>query len=520
MLNDIALSTNMDSVLNSMKRATRQGDESSMRLATGRRVNSVVDQPQSYFISQGLKAEAGLFNSILDGMNIGVRTIQETLSGLQAIEKILELAEYKALEAQEILEETGSALPNTILADEPVGYFRLGDSNGATANNLGTLGDGGDGIYTNGVGQSKEILFYGAGELAADFNGIDQYVDIPNDDSINLGGPFPERTVELIFQADSTNGRQILWEEGGPVNNLSIYIDDGTLRVNGRTTNGAGYGPLDISVPIQSDVVYHVAFTQDGPEGRFTAYLNGEQFGAETINSFIGNHPNPNAIGSNNGDAYFHDGPTIGLADGVLSFDGLMSDVAIYNKIISEEGMRERYENTSLPLSESLKLEVDAILSQIDGVVEDTHFRGVGLLQNDNLVVDLNADKSNKLKVEGQDFSLDKLGLSDVLFQRPSQTERAINNIRQAITQIREYTASLQTSLSVINVRQDFTEETINTFEAGADDLTLANVNEEAANQLTAQTRLQLSTSMLAIVSQSRSSILNLVGPGSDLFNV
>ena len=116
------------------------------------------------------------------------------------------------------------------------------------------MGDGGDGTYTNGVTQGDEILFYGAGGLAAQFDGsASQYVAVPVDDSINTLGPYDEKTIELIFNADTTSGRQVLWEEGGPVNNLSIYIDNGQLRVNGRTVNGPGYGCLLYTSPSPRD---------------------------------------------------------------------------------------------------------------------------------------------------------------------------------------------------------------------------------------------------------------------------
>lgn len=503
----------MKSTLTSIQRAREDVDKTSERLATGKRVNSALDQPQNFFQASYLQNTAIDYTKLLDSMSTGVRTIQGAIAGVEAIENILNLAEIKAVEAKEALEKTGSALPNTILANEPVGYFRLNDSDGNTAFNLGTLGAGGDGIYTNGVGQGDEILFYGAGGLPAKFDGSGQYVAVPNDDSINQGGPFPERTVELIFNAETVGGRQVLWEEGGTVNSLNIYIDNGLLRVNGRTTSGGGYGPLDISVPIEAGVSYHVAFTQDGPNGQFTGYLNGEEFGSEAIGSFIGNHPNANGIGAVNNNVYFHDdgpGNSPSRGNGTFSFNGQISDLAIYNSILTTDEISSRYVATSLPISEGFRLETVEFLKQVDSLVDDTSFRGINLLKNEELVVDFNRDNRHKLKVEGSAFSVESLGLSDINYQKPSQVEAAIRNIRKAIAEVRDFGTKLANDLNIIEIRQDFTRQTINTNRSGADDLTIADQNEEGANLLASQTRLALATTSLSLASQSQQSVIRL----------
>lgn len=521
MVNNIVVGATVKSTLTSIQRSRETLDRTSERLATGLKVNRPTDQPQNFFAAAALKSNASDFSRLLDKMSLGVQTIKQAAVGIETIENILNLAELKALEAKEALEKTGSNLPSAILADSPIGYFRLGDADGPIANNLGTLGDGGDGVYTNGVTQGDEILFYGAGGLPAKFDGNGQYVAVPNDDSINTGGPFPERTVELIFNAETTSGRQVLWEEGGTVNSLNIYIDDGVLRVNGRTTNGADYGPLDISVPIEAGVSYHVAFTQDGINGRFTGYLNGEAFGSETINSFIGNHPNFNGIGAVNQNVYFHDdgpGNAPGRADGTFAFNGQISDVAIYNSIISQEGLQARYEATSLPLSESFRKDMQVFLEQIQGVVEDSNYRGVNLLDKEDLLVYFNKERSSKLEVQGDDFSIAGLNIDDINFQKPSQVEEAIRNIRKAISKVREFGNSLANDLNIIQNRQDFTRQTIFTKNSGAEDLIKADMNEEGANLLSAQLRLDLATTSLSLASQSQASILEIFGTGSNLF--
>lgn len=525
MTRDVVIGAAMKSTLTSIKMARENVDKTSERLASGLRVNSALDQPRNFFQSFQLNATANNFTNLLDKMNLGVRTIQQAIAGVETIENILNLAEVKALEAQEALERTSSALPDLILSDQPIGYFQLyGDGTGPDTTNLGNATAVlADGINTNGVTSDNEILFYGAGGTAADFDGTNQFIEVPVDPLINLGGPFNERTVELIFNAENTAGRQVLWEEGGTVNSLNIYIDNGELRVNGRTTNGGGYGPFDISIPIQAGVSYHVAFTQDGTNDRFTGYLNGVPFGSASMNgNVIGNHPNRNAIGAIAQNVYFHDdgpGNAPGRGDGTFAFNGQISDVAVYNSILTSEDLTARYEATSLPLAESFRQDMQVFLEQIQGVVEDTQYRGINLLNKEDLLVRFNDQNTSKIKVEGEGFSISDLNLQDINFQRPSQTRDAIINIRKAIDQVREFGTGLAVDLSIIQTRQDFTRNFVNNYKSGAEDLIIADQNAEGARLLSAQTRLDLSTTALGLASESSRSILEIFGTQLGVFN-
>ena len=65
-------------------------------------------------------------------------------------------------------------------------------------------------------------------------------------------------------------------------------------------------------------------------------------------------------------------------------------------------------------------------------------------------------------------------------------------------------------NLSTVQIREDFTENMINNLTTGADKLTLADANEEAANLLALQTRQSLATNSLSLASQSAQSVLKL----------
>ena len=68
----------------------------------------------------------------------------------------------------------------------------------------------------------------------------------------------------------------------------------------------------------------------------------------------------------------------------------------------------------------------------------------------------------------------------------------------------------LASNLSTIQIRADFTDQMENTLNSGADNLTLADMNEEGANMLMLQTRQSLGTTSLSMSSQAAQAVLRL----------
>ena len=67
-------------------------------------------------------------------------------------------------------------------------------------------------------------------------------------------------------------------------------------------------------------------------------------------------------------------------------------------------------------------------------------------------------------------------------------------------------------NLSVITTRQDWSAGMISNLQTGADNLTLADMNEEGANMLALQTRQQLGIQALSLASQANQSVMRLFG--------
>ena len=150
------------------------------------------------------------------------------------------------------------------------------------------------------------------------------------------------------------------------------------------------------------------------------------------------------------------------------------------------------------------------IRDQIDQLVEDSNYRGVNLLSGDNLETFFNEDRDNSLTTEGVDFTALGLGIDEGDFTNAANVQLSIDAIRSATADVRNFGQSIANDLSIVQFRQDFTQQTINTLKAGAEDLTIADQNEEGANLLALQTRQALGTTALSLAAQSQQAVLRL----------
>ena len=69
------------------------------RLSTGKKVNSALDDPTSFFTSQSLTGRSGDLGALLNGISNGVQTIQAANQGITSIQKLVDSAKSTANQA-------------------------------------------------------------------------------------------------------------------------------------------------------------------------------------------------------------------------------------------------------------------------------------------------------------------------------------------------------------------------------------------------------------------------------------
>ncbi len=154
----------------------------------------------------------------------------------------------------------------------------------------------------------------------------------------------------------------------------------------------------------------------------------------------------------------------------------------------------------------------DSVLKQIDELVQDTSYKGINLLKGDNLTVVFNESRTSTLELKGVTFDSTGLGFtaSKNEWISTDDIDESLDQITKATSMLRAQASEFGQNLSTVQIREDFTENMINNLTTGADKLTLADANEEAANLLALQTRQSLATNSLSLASQSAQSVLQL----------
>jgi flagellin-like hook-associated protein FlgL len=84
-MSDITLSAGVRANLLSLQNTATLMQTTQNRLATGKKVNSALDNPLSYFTSQSLGSRASDLSALLDSMSNGIQTIQAANNGLTSI---------------------------------------------------------------------------------------------------------------------------------------------------------------------------------------------------------------------------------------------------------------------------------------------------------------------------------------------------------------------------------------------------------------------------------------------------
>lgn len=171
----------------------------------------------------------------------------------------------------------------------------------------------------------------------------------------------------------------------------------------------------------------------------------------------------------------------------------------------------------------ALAAQYNEIQSQITSLAEDSGFNGLNLIKAvpDDLTVRFSeragpvapaTDPKNDLTITG--VPLDAAGLqltagaNDWVANTDVDTDIAL--LDTALSKLRATASTLGASGAIITSRQDFTKQLVATLKTGADNLVLADQNEEAANLLALQTRQQLAQTGISLANQADQSILRL----------
>jgi flagellin len=95
----VTLSAGVRQNLLSLQSTSSQLETTQNRLATGKRVNSALDNPNSFFTASALSSRAADLSNLLDDEGQAIQTLKAADTGIQSITKLVEAAKAKANQA-------------------------------------------------------------------------------------------------------------------------------------------------------------------------------------------------------------------------------------------------------------------------------------------------------------------------------------------------------------------------------------------------------------------------------------
>ncbi len=156
-----------------------------------------------------------------------------------------------------------------------------------------------------------------------------------------------------------------------------------------------------------------------------------------------------------------------------------------------------------------LETRFQAVLAKIDATVNAVSGKGVNLLKGDTLVTSFGEKNSNSdLQTQGYDLTAKGLEFRkpdfSSLFKVQDSRIDVMNGIDIAITLRHQVTSDMM----LIQTRQEFSQNTIETLNAGASTIQLNDLGDEAANLLVLQVRQQLAQTEDPLASEAQQHLL------------
>ncbi|GLK78786.1 flagellin [Methylopila turkensis] len=504
-MSDITLNSAVRSNLRTLQSTTDLMARTEERLSTGKKVNSALDNPSSFFTAQALDRRASDLTNLLDSVSNSVKTIEAADNGISAISDLVTQMKSVARSAQ----QSSSAV------DTKAGFTSAAVA-GATADNL--LGTGTAATATTLAGVADVAATYTGGTLS--INGTDVTIADDSDadavkaaiDAADIEGlTVTNNAGTLEFSLASGEDLTLTASTAGLADNLGLSATGGT-DVTVTSTNGTpAANDLEgktLTVTVGDGETGTITFGTGSGQVSTLSGLNDAlaQYNAKASISSTGQLTieTTNEYGSSDltigGTAVSTDGsPAAGEIFGVAS-----TSAASKSAVMGGDGQDRRTDYMN---------DYNDLRQQIAELAKDASYNGVNLLNGDDLSVVFNEDGSSKLDVAGVDV-MDVLGLSDITFDDfadSSKIEEVVSKLNDALGSLDSLSSRLGSQLSVVETRQSFTKDMVGTLEDGALSLTGADTNEEAANLATLQTRQSLIVSSLSISTSQEQNVLQLL---------
>jgi len=171
-------------------------------------------------------------------------------------------------------------------------------------------------------------------------------------------------------------------------------------------------------------------------------------------------------------------------------------------------------QNGSSSLRAGLASQFNSLRTQLDLLVNDATFNGTNLLNStsNTLVVFFDAANTTALTITGVNVTSAGLGVSAAqnAFASTSDINTSASLLLTALSTLRTDSSNFGGNATLIQTRQDFTTNLINSLTQASNNLVLADTNQEGADLQQLQAQNQLAIVSLGISGQLTQAILRL----------
>jgi flagellin len=485
---EVNLSKAVRSNLLSLQSTANSMAKTQERLATGLKVNSALDNPTNFFTAASLNSRASDMANLLDSMSNGIKTIEAADNGLSSITKTVESMQSTLRQARQdkSFKTQSFAIDSTTIGTASVKTLSFEDGavgTSAVSVNLNTTNAAATpATLTGTVAAANDAALQAfAGDTITVTAGS-------NTASYAITG---SSTLADLETALSANGFTAAFDGS---DNLAISRADGT----NFTVSGAGGTSLGFSGA--------GATSTDGVAAVTGAVKTVDALVTE-INS---NTSLKDKVRASN------DGGKLRI-ENLSTSDLTVTGVGTDGEVDGTTGTAEIAGNE---VRKNLAKQFNELRDQLDKFSDDASFNGINLLRGDKLKLTFNETGTSTIDIQAKDadgaatsINNTTLGITsaaDADLDSDASIDARLEGLSDALGSLRSQSSAFGSNLSIVENRQDFTKNMINTLETGASNLTLADANEEAANLLALQTRQQLSSTALSMASQSDQAVLRL----------
>jgi flagellin len=209
------------------------------RLASGKKVNTALDNPTNYFTAQGLDNRASDINNLLDSIGNGVQVLQAANTGLTSLQKLVDTA--KSIANQVLQTTTGYTVKASATSLAPTGGGALGvvgtaadlTVGGTNSLNAKTF------IFTPAAGAATTITL---GTGAGNVNSISAFNAALSAAGLGLAASFASNGSITITSTNDNASQTLTTGSTAAANNIAISGSDTATLVT--PTGGVAGQPL------------------------------------------------------------------------------------------------------------------------------------------------------------------------------------------------------------------------------------------------------------------------------------